>query len=203
MVLIVTGLAGCSMGSPRAQVDSRLRVAIVSDSEVPRPVAEALRRRADIHLVFVALHPGYLVAQLDRDLAAAIARRPDVIVYSGGTNDLFYGFNRLVPTLEPRMAQATKAACVVGVVSAFDPGKVAPAQRALSTEVFAAWIAAEKRWGARTVSYADLAANLARSGRQFFAGPGLGAFHPGPGADPVIASAIATAVNTCPRRVAP
>jgi hypothetical protein len=175
-----------------------LDVAVVADSEVPSEVVDLLDGRADISVSSRVTEPGWTVEKLDAGFDAALASKPDVLVYSAGANDLpDKGISGMLPLVESRVDEAKAATCVVYIVPAVDTAAMEEPERSQTDQLLGAFKDVVSGWGVKVVSYPDIAKAMADEGKTFFKGEGLGSFHPGESAYPRIADAIAEQIGAC------
>ncbi len=174
-------------------------VAIVADSEVPADVVDLLDARPDIGVSSRVTEPGWTIEQLDDGLDAALALKPDVLVYSAGANDLpSKGISGMLPLLEGRVDEAKALTCVVYIVPAVDTASMEEPERSQTDQLLAAFGDVASGWGVQVVSYPEIAAAMADEGGRFFGEGGLGSFHPGAVAYDRIAESIAQEIASCP-----
>lgn len=202
-----SGGSGGSNGPPPGAITStsttvvagaERAVAVVADSEISSEVVDLLDGAPDLRVVYRELHPGERMADLDGYLAEALARRPEVLVYSGGANDLSWlGPDGMLRALRPRLDRAAGATCLVYVAPTVDVSNLPPPQQEQARALLAGFDQALAAWKVRFVSYSRLAAHMHDAGERFFAEGELGSFHPGPAAHPVIAEAIARTSRSC------
>ncbi len=172
-------------------------VRVVADSEVPEAVSELLDQQSGIRVASMSSAEGATMSQLDPTVDAALAQQPDVLVYSGGTNDLGTGPLQMLEGLKGRLARYATKACVVMAVPVFryERGSDAEvAERTKGTRVLEQGAASA---GAKIASYLDVSLTMDERGDDFFAEGELGDLHPGSRAYPGIAQAIAEQVRAC------
>lgn len=173
-------------------------VRVVADSEVPDGVAAELARQPGIAVASHSSADGATMAQLDAAVDAALAQHPDVLVYSGGTNDLPSGPQVMLDGLTGRLRRWSAQTCVVMAVPVFRYQKGTRAEVEARTSGTRVLERAASDAGAHVASYLDVALAMDDAGEEFFADGELGDLHPGPAAYPRIAAAIAAAVADCP-----
>lgn len=175
------------------QIDVRM----VADSEVPDGVAELLDQQPGIQVSSHLSADGATMAQLDESVEAALAEQPDVLVYSGGTNDLATGPLQMLEGLKERLTRWGAQTCVVMAVPVFRYERGTDeevAKRTAGTRILEEGAAST---GAKVASYLDVALAMDDEGKDFFAEGELGDLHPGPIAYPGIAESIAEQVRAC------
>jgi len=173
-------------------------VRVVADSEVPDGVSELLDQQPGIEVASMRSAEGATMAELDGSVDEALAQEPDVLVYSGGTNDLPNGPLQMLEALKGRLARYSAQTCVVMAVPVFryERGTDAEvAERTSGTRVLEQGAASA---GAKVASYLDVSLAMDDRGEDFFAPGELGDLHPDPTAYPRIAEAIAEQVRACP-----
>ncbi len=209
-IVAVVALVGCSGGSSDvaapatssstsavAEEGPQIVVRVVADSEVPDAVSELLEQQPGIEVASMSSANGATMPELDATVDEALAQEPDVLVYSGGTNDLGTGPLQMVEDLKARLTRYGAKACVVMAVPVFryERGTEAEvAERTAGTRVLEREAASA---GAKVASYLDVSLAMDERGEDFFAEGELGDLHPGPDAYPGIAEAIAEQVRAC------
>lgn len=183
--------------APVVVEDGDLRVAIVADSEIPPEVAALVDEAPGIAVVSSELHDGFRMAQLDPFAEEALAQEPDVLVYSGSTNDLDAGPAALLDGLDQRLRSYVASTCTVMAVPVFRYEAGTPEEVETRTEGTRILERASADTGAHVASYLDVSIALAADGTDFFAEGELGALHPSAAAHPGIAAAIVREVEDC------
>ena len=175
------------------------KVAVIADSEVPAEVVDLLEADPAIVVTSRVTESGWTIRQLDDGFDAALASKPDVLVYSAGANDLSpSGIGGMMALLEVRLDVAMGATCVVSIVPAVDTASMEEPGRSQADQLLAAFKEVLLGWGVSVVSYPEVAVAMAAHGDRFFDGDGLSSFHPGPAAYEPIADAIAKEIASCP-----
>ena len=173
-------------------------LAVVSDSEVPAPVVDVLDARGDIRVTYRETHPGWRMDALDPYLDPALATAPDVLLYSGGANDLGpLGPAGMLEALRPRLDRLKADTCLLYVIPAIDTAPMAADQKAQVDALLPAFDGVVRSWGVDTVPYLDIATAMTADGEYFYGEGGLGSFHPGVAAYPKVADALAAATLDC------
>lgn len=175
-----------------------VRLAVVSDSEVPAAVVDVLDARGDITVTYRETHPGWRMDALDPFLDPALATEPDVLLYSGGANDLGpLGPSGMLEALRPRLDRLKAEACLLYVIPAIDTAPMEPDQQAQVDALLPAFDGVVRSWGVATVPYLEVAAEVEAEGGYFYGEGDLGSFHPGVAAYPEVADALAAATLGC------
>ena len=138
------------------------------------------------------------MVELDPTVAEALADGPDVLVWSGGTNDLGDDPFEMLAGVEERLAEYAQRGCVVFAVPIFRYEQGTPEEIAEETAGSRLLEEAAVESGAVVASYLDVSLAMAEDGRYFFAEGELGNIHPGTQSYPDIAEAIGEAVDRCP-----
>ncbi|WP_421120804.1 SGNH/GDSL hydrolase family protein [Aquihabitans daechungensis] len=172
-------------------------VRVVADSEVPDAVSELLDQQPGIEVASMRSVEGATMAELDESVDEALAQEPDVLVYSGGTNDLETGPLQMLEGLEERLARYAARTCVVMAVPIFRYERGTDAEVAERTKGTRVLEQAAASAGARVASYLDVSLAMDDRGEDFFAEGELGDLHPGTQAYPGIAESIAEQVRAC------
>ncbi|WP_426573585.1 SGNH/GDSL hydrolase family protein [Aquihabitans sp. McL0605] len=205
----VLALAACSSGADASgpstssttstTVDDgpQITVRVVADSEVPDGVSRLLDQEHGIEVQSMSSTDGATMAELDPTVDAALAEQPDVLVYSGGTNDLKTGPLQMLSGVEERLGRWSKDACVVMAVPIFRYQRGTDAEVAERTKGTRLLEQGAAGAGAEVASYLDVSLAMDRKGEDFFAEGPLGDLHPGAAAYPGIADAIAAQVRAC------
>lgn len=126
-----------------------LNVAVVADSEVPAEAVDLVDGRAGIAVSSRVTEPGWTVEELDPLSDAALASKPDVLVYSAGANDLpEKGISGMLPLVESRVDEA-KAKAATCVVPAVDTASMEEPERSQTDQMLVAVQGRRLRLGRR------------------------------------------------------
>lgn len=200
-LVLAVASSGCSSSSgdtTGVAPGEAITVAVVADSEIPDEVATLLGQTDGIDVTSAVSMHGATMAELDPEAAKALASGPDVLVWSGGANDLPAGPLIMLEGVKERLARYGSDTCVVFAVPVFRYKRGTPEQVAERTSGTRILEQAGTDSGAVVASYLDVSIAMDAGGRDFFAQGELGDLHPGPQAYPDVAAAIADAVNQCP-----
>ncbi len=161
-------------------------------------MVDRLDGRSDIAVSSRVTEPGWTIEELDDGFDAALASKPDVLVYSAGANDLeTRGIGGMIDLLEDRVGEAKAATCVVYIVPAIDTASMEESEGAEVDRLLTAFGEVVAGWGVSVVAYPEIAAAMTADGERFFGEGGLGSFHPGTAAYDRIAESIAKEIASC------